>query len=158
MFHSCLLSVLCTSCIFMGLSFFNLEKFSSMLKIQFMLLTLDFSHSLAITQGFGLFIVPHISCMFLSRVLKNMFHNLCLSGPVRLLDIQVPIFYLLHNSTCRAFPEFSNWILLIFFPNYIFISAWILFNISISLLNCVFKSWFVFIVLSGHITVFFWIS
>lgn len=109
-FHSCLLSVLCTSCIFMGLSFFNLEKFSSMilLKIQFMLLTLDFSHSLAITQGFGLFIVPHISCMFLSRVLKNMFHNLCLSGPVRLLDIQLPIFYLLHNSTCRAFPEFSN--------------------------------------------------
>lgn len=52
------------------------------------------------------------------------------------------VFYLKH-SPC-LFPAFSSQAIQFF--NYIFITAWVLINISIFILNLVFKSWAVFII------------
>lgn len=109
----------------------------------FFILVKDLSmpSSTPIIWRFGLFVVSHISCLFLSYF-SYFFHILCLFHLDSLLYIQALIYHLLVDVFILL--EFSSWVIGTF--DYVFISVWSLLNVYGYFLNFVFNSWTVFVI------------
>lgn len=104
-------------------------------------------------QKHGLFMLSCISYMFFSCIF-NFFTFLAYFVGVCLLFL---VFCLLVFIVLgRISLEFSSWVIGFFFFNSIFISVWVFFNVSVSLLNSVSRSCYVFTVSISLMFVFCW--
>lgn len=142
------MSILCsgTSCTCRSMPSFSLGKFSCMilLKIWSMTLMWDSSSSTPTIQKFDFFngvpkfqIVPFLCLLKLSCSML-VWHN---SSTLSSCPYIVPSTW---STLLSGFPlQFQRWLLCFIFNYYytIFISAWVLFKMTILLLNSVFKSW-----------------
>lgn len=120
----------------------------------------------AIDLGFFSFNMPviqrfYFSCCFAFPVssfpvFKVFFHTPCLFGLYVLLYLKVRYFiFCFIPCISKVFP--LNFLVdLLSFFNSIFISAWVFFSISMSLLKSTFKSWIVFVISLSFVFLFSW--